>query len=120
MDEAKKMTAGVILDGLGRIEEQWRGWGEAEVAKHAASLIRKLQDDIQRHAAEVERMRPREMSLEEACEVLSKHHYRKSNWYTRVNASGDKVASAQSLFLSLYEPEAVAVAEKLLREKEAR
>lgn len=79
----------------------------------------KLAEENQRLAAEVERMRPREMTLEEACGILSQRCYRRSKWYVRTNASGVKVASAYSEYLSLYEPEAIAVAEKLLREKEA-
>ena len=73
----------------------------------------KLAEENQRLAAEVERMRPREMTLEEIADVLNKHRFRGQNWLVL----DDKGVVGERKGLLTFE--ATAVAEKLLREKEA-
>lgn len=74
----------------------------------------KLAEENQRLAAEVERLRPREMTLEEIADVLNKHRFRGQNWLVL----DDKGVVGERKGLLTFE--ATAIAEKLLREKEAQ
>lgn len=77
----------------------------------------KLAEDNQRLAAEVERLTPKPMTLQDAINVLNAHAYGDGRW-SLDEQYGLFAVDPFRRTLTTYD--AVAVAEKLLREKEAK
>jgi hypothetical protein len=104
VDEAKAAIDG-LLDLQGQLHNGDEAIGFNDKIDAAIGLIHRL-------AAEVERLRPREMTLNEAASVLTQHGHRRCEWIA--NAVQVVAIGCHSI---LNEIEAIAVAEKLLRDR---
>lgn len=112
MDEAKD-----IIESLRLVQEQIAGRRDPV---NAFNRIEVAIDLIQRLAAEVERLRPRHggMTIQEAVKVLNDYKYAASSTWNACYYDDYETAENEiDDVLTGYE--AIAVAEKLLREKEA-